>query len=131
MNVTNEEEIKCIVILSSSENENWDKARYLEDKQLNYINKYAKKHNLVPMKIVRRGCFGFMEMNKILGRVIGTLDTGLADAVLVANALSISSNVPDAYLKVGKVVSSGHRFITVDEGELILNIYNPDSGEVV
>ena len=50
MNVTNEEEIKCIVILSSSENENWDKARYLEDKQLNYINKYAKKHNLVPMK---------------------------------------------------------------------------------
>jgi S-adenosylhomocysteine hydrolase len=60
-----------------------------------------------------------------------TMQAGGADAVLVANAMSISRGVADAYAKVGKVIEAGHRFITVDEGELRFRLYNPESGEVV
>ena len=125
------EPVKCIVILSSTETDDWDKAKRKEDRQLRYINSYAKKHSLIPMEIVRRGCFGAIETNKILNRVINKLDSGKADAVLVANAMSISRGVADAYAKVGKVIEAGHRFITVDEGELQFRLYNPESGEVV
>ncbi|MCR5228440.1 MAG: recombinase family protein [Eubacterium sp.] len=125
------EPVKCIVFLSSSETEDWDKAKRKEDKQLRYINAYAKKHSLIPMEIVRRGCFGAIETNKILNRLINKMDSGKADAVLVANALSISRGVADAYAKVGKVIEAGHRFITVDEGELHFDLYDPESGEVV
>ena len=45
------ESVKCIIFLSSSENDNWDKAKRKEDKQLRYINTYAKKHSLVPMEM--------------------------------------------------------------------------------
>ena len=125
------EPVKCIVILSSTETDDWDKAKRKEDRQLRYINSYAKKHSLIPMEIVRRGCFGAIETNKLLNRVINKLDSGKADAVLVANAMSISRGVADAYAKVGKVIEAGHRFITVDEGEVRFRLYNPESGEVV
>ena len=125
------EPIKCIVILSSNENEDWDKARKKENKQLNYINKYAKSHNLICMEIVRRGCFGPYEMNRMFNNNINKLKAGKAEALLVENALSISTDIPDAYLKVGKVNAAGFRFITVDEGELSLKLYCPDTGEVI
>lgn len=124
-------DIKCIVILSSCEKDDWDKAKKKEDKQLSYINTYAKKHHLIPMEIVRRGCFGPMEMNRILHNVIKKMDSGKAEAILVANALSISSSISDAYLKVGKVVQAGYRFISVDEGELYFKLFNPEVGKVV
>ena len=38
------EPVKCIVILSSTETDDWDKAKRKEDRQLRYINSYAKKH---------------------------------------------------------------------------------------
>lgn len=125
------ESVKCIIFLSSSENDNWDKAKRKEDKQLRYINTYAKKQSLIPMEIVRRGCFGAMETNRILNDVIKKMDSGKADAILVVNAMSISRGVADAYSKIGKVIESGHRFITVDEGELRFKLYNPETGEVV
>ena len=123
--------IKCIVFLSSLEMDDWDKAKRKEDRQLKYINTYAKKHSLIAMEIVRRGCFGAMETNRILNDVIRKMDSGKADAILVANALSISKGVADAYSKIGKVIEAGHRFITVDEGELYFRLYDPESGEVV
>ena len=119
--------VKCIVILSSSEDENWDKAKRKEDKQLRYINQYAKAHALVPMEIVRRGCFGAMEMNKIFQKAIAKLNAGKADAILVENALAISTGISDAYLKIGRVVENGHRFFSVDEGELKFDLYNPSA----
>ena len=124
-------DIKCIVILSSSEKDDWDKAKKKEDKQLNYINAYAKKNHLIPMEIVRRGCLGPMEMNKILYNVIKKMDSGKAEAILVANALSISNSISDAYLKIGKVSQAGYRFISVDEGELFFKLFDPEIGKVV
>lgn len=123
--------IKCIVILSSSETDNWDKARKKEDKQLRYINEFAKKHQLVTMEIVRRGCFGSLQMSRLLDSVIKKMNSGKADAVLVANALAISSSIADAYFKIGKVIEAGHRFITVDEGELGMKLCILEDSEVI
>ena len=122
---------KCIIILSSSERDNWDKARKKEDKQLSYIKKYAKKHNLEPMEIVRRGCFGQYEMNRIFQNTIAKLKAGKADSILVVNVLSISTGVADAYLKAGKVAEAGFRLITVEDGELTFDLYDPEIGEVI
>lgn len=125
------DEIKCIVILSSAEMDDWDKARRKEDKQLRYINSYAKKHQLVTMEIVRRGCFGPIETSKLLDSVIKKMKSGKAEAVLVVNALAISNSVADAYLKIGKVNEAGYRFITVDEGELGMKLSIPEDREVM
>lgn len=121
---------RCIVILSSSERENWDKAKKKEDKQLNYINKYARSHNLEPMEIVRRGCFGQYEMNRIFANNIAKLKAGKAEAILVANVLSIADGVADAYLKAGKVAEAGFELITVDDGKLLFDIYDSGKNEV-
>lgn len=126
-----DKDIKCIIILSSNEHDDWDKARRKEDKQLKYIMKYAKSHHLEPMEIVRRGCFGYYEMNRLYSKTIAKLCSGKSEAILVANALSISNGIADAYLKVGKVVEAGFRFFTVDEGELGFKLYSPETGEVI
>ena len=119
------EQIKCIIFLSSDETENWEKAERKENKQLNYIDKYAKAHGLIPMYIYRRKCFGHYELNRIFTNILKMLDSGKAEAVLVSNAMSISSSVSDAYHKVGRIIENGHRFFSVDEGELKMKIYNP------
>ena len=122
---------KCIIILSSKENDDWDEARRKENKQLNYINKYAKSHNLICMEIIRRGCMGPSEMNRILMGAIGKLKKGKAEVILVANILSISRSIRDAYTQIGKVAEAGYRIISVDEGELRFKLYDPETGEVI
>ena len=49
----------------------------------------------------------------------------------LANALSISNSISDAYLKIGKVSQAGYRFISVDEGELFFKLFDPEIGKVV
>lgn len=47
---------------------------------------------------------------------------GKANVLLVANMNAISSGLTDAYRKVGMVQEQGFRIISVDEGELRLNM---------
>jgi len=60
------EEIPCIVYLSSKEESSFRNGRTEgKNRQLRYINEYADAHGLIPMKIVRRGCFGPAIRNKL------------------------------------------------------------------
>lgn len=116
------EEIPCIVYLSSKEESSFEMAEQKENRQLRYINEYADAHGLIPMKIVRRGCFEPAIRNKLFQDCIHLMCQGKARVLLVANMDAISSGLADAYRKVGMVQEQGFRIISVDEGELRLNM---------
>ena len=116
------EQIPCIVDLSSNEESSFELAEMKENRQLRYINEYADVHGLIPMKIVRRGCFGPAVRNKLFQDCLYLMKQGKVSALLVANMDAISSGLADAYRKVGMVQEQGCRIISVDEGELRLDI---------
>ena len=116
------EEVPCIVYLSSNEESSFELAEMKENRQLRYINEYADVHGLIPMKIVRRGCFGPAVRNKLFQDCLYLMKQGKVSALLVANMDAISSGLADAYRKVGMVQEQGCRIISVDEGELRLDI---------
>ena len=116
------EQIPCIVYLSSNEESSFELAEMKENRQLRYINEYADVHGLIPMKIVRRGCFGPAVRNKLFQDCLYLMKQGKVSALLVANMDVISSGLADAYRKVGMVQEQGCRIISVDEGELRLDI---------
>ena len=102
------EEVPCVVYLSSNEESSFELAERKENSQLRYINDYANAHGLIPMKIVRRGCFGPAIRNKLFQECLYLMKQGKANVLLVANMNAISSGLTDAYKKVG-MVQAVHR----------------------
>lgn len=123
------EPLKCIVFLSSDEEQDEYLAKKKEDKQLNRINEFTKRNNLVPMKIIRRGIMGIRVRNEFFYKAIAYMKAGKADALVAVNMDAISSGVADAYYKVGLVREYGFRMITVDEKEQYLYLYEPPKKE--
>lgn len=117
--------IRCIVFLSSDEEHNEYLAEKKENKQLNRINEFVEKNNLIPMKIVRRGIMGVRIRNEFFYRAISYMQAGKAEAIVAVNMDAISSGIADAYYKVGLVKEAGFRIITVDEKEQYLYLYEP------
>jgi DNA invertase Pin-like site-specific DNA recombinase len=124
------EPLRCIVFLSSDEEHDEYAAERKENKQLNRINEFAKRNNLVPMKIVRRGIMGTRIRNEFFYRAIAYMKAGKADAIVAVNLDAISSGVADAYYKIGLVKENGFRLITVDEKEQYLYLYEPPKREM-
>lgn len=79
------EPLRCIVFLSSDEEHDEYAAERKENKQLNRINEFAKRNNLVPMKIVRRGIMGTRIRNEFFYRAIAYMKAGKADAIVAVN----------------------------------------------
>ena len=61
-------------------------------------------------------------MNRHYQNIVRRIRSGEAEAILLANMGMISQSLPDAYGKVGQMLEAGGRVITVDEGELKLNL---------
>ena len=101
-----------------------------ETKQLRYIKEYATAHDLELVKIIRRGCLSEFEANSQYKRIINDISDGKADAILVANTACITPNKMDAYFKIAVADCYGCRFISVDEGELRLNLIIQEEDEV-
>lgn len=117
--------LKCIVFLSSDEEQDEYMAKKKEDKQLNRINEFTKRNNLLPVRIFRRGIMGTGVRNRLFYNAIAYMKAGKADAIVAVNMDAISSGVADAYFKVGLVREHGFRMITVDEKEQYLYLYEP------
>lgn len=64
-----------------------------ENKQLKYIEEYAKANNLIPMKILRKGVLGASGKRAVLGNAVKLLEKGVAEAILVANMEAISYGI--------------------------------------
>ena len=112
--------IRCIVCLATVADE--DTVDRKEQKQLRYIREYAKAHQLQIVKVFHRSVLGQMDTNRHYQNIVRRIQSGEAEAILLANMGMISQSLPDAYGKVGQMLEAGGRVITVDEGELKLNL---------
>lgn len=115
-----EERICCIVYLSTAGDAfSVDKR---EKKQLSYIQEYADAHNVKIVKKMHRDVMGQADVNHQFDIMVEMIRRGKVDGIILANIMSVSSNVADAYYKVGKVKAVGGHIVTVDEGRLGMNV---------
>lgn len=119
------EPINCIAILGSGEHQREDRAEQIENKQLNRINEFADRNNLVIKHVLRYGVMGCTVRSEIFARAVRMLSAGKAEALVVTNVDAISNGIRDSYYKVGTVHEAGFRLLSVDEKEPRLNLYIP------
>jgi len=118
-----EKTIECIAIVAARcDMRNVELVEKLELQQEMYIRKYAKAHR-VKIVGVLHGCGqGQYEINKRFDKAMELVRKGRVGGVITINMRMISTDLVDAYNKVGKVRTLGGEMITVDEGRLCLNI---------
>lgn len=115
-----EEKITCVAYLSTIGD--LYSADRREAKQLRYIREYARAHNIIISRIMHRDVLGQADVNYHFNLMVEMVRKGKADGIILANMLSVSADVPDAYFKVGKVKAAGGCIVTVDEGRLGMDI---------
>lgn len=115
-----ESRIECIAYVSTQGS--LREIEISERKQERYIREYAKAHNIDIVDVYYRCGMGQAVVNQHIDKIAYLIGKNRVDGIIVANTKSISTSVPDAYLKVGKICAAGGTFITVDEGRLLLNI---------
>ena len=112
--------IGCIAYLSTSGD--IEKADLFENRQLRYISDYARAHQIDVIGIERRHAFGMGDVNRQFREMAGIIAQRRAEGVIVANMAAVSSDLEDAYRKVGMIKAAGGVIVTVDEGWLGMNI---------
>lgn len=91
-------------------------------KQLKYIREYAKAHNLQIVKIVNVSYLGKTMRREQIKKISNDIFCRKADAMIVTKVSVISEDIVEAYTIAGNIAAVGGKLITVDEGELFLNI---------
>lgn len=116
---------RCIAFLATSGNI-WNAERK-EQIQERVIREYAKAHNVQIVGIVRKNGFAQSYVDQKYEEILGQVAKKNIDGVIVLNMASISSNLVDAYTKVGMMKSVLGEIITVDEGNLELKLYQKEA----
>lgn len=111
---------ECIAYLSVEAE--LDKVDRLEDKQLKYIKEYAKAHNILIVGVMRRHGFSMNDVFRNFRQIAHLIGKKRVEGVIVAGMQYVSSDLEDAYYKVGMIKAAGGQFITVDEGNLGMDI---------
>lgn len=94
----------------------------LENKQLKYIKEYAKAHNIAIVGIVRRHGFCMNDVFRNFKQIALLIRKKRVEGVITAGMKFVSTDLEDAYSKIGMIKAAGGQFITVDEGNLGMNI---------
>ncbi len=111
---------ECIAYLSVEAE--LDKVDRLEDKQLKYIKEYAKAHNILIVGVMRRHGFSMNDVFRNFRQIAHLIGKKRVEGVIVAGMQYVSSDLEDAYYKIGMIKAAGGQFITVDEGNLGMDI---------
>lgn len=109
--------------------QNVDQIKKLELQQEAYIRKYAKAHGVKVAGVIRGSGQGQYEINRKFSRAVELIRKGKVQGIITINMRMLSSDLVDAYCKVGKVRSAGGEMITVDEGRLRLEIWRNERNE--
>lgn len=116
--------IECIaIIVVKCDMQNTEQVAKLEHRQEAYIRKYAKAHGVKIVGVLYGRGQGQSEINKKFLGAVEWIRKGKVQGIITVNMRALSTNLEDAYRKVGKVRSAGGEMITVDEGRLRLNIW--------
>ncbi|MBP3663635.1 MAG: recombinase family protein [Tyzzerella sp.] len=111
---------ECIAYLSVEAE--LDKVDRLEDKQLKYIKEYAKAHNILIVGVMRRHGFSMNDVFRNFRQIAHLIGKKRVEGVIVAGMQYVSSDLEDAYYKIGMIKAAGGQFVTVDEGNLGMDI---------
>lgn len=111
---------ECIAYLSVEAE--LDKVDRLEDKQLKYIKEYAKAHNILIVGVMRRHGFSMNDVFRNFRQIAHLIGKKRVEGVIIAGMQYVSSDLEDAYYKIGMIKAAGGQFITVDEGNLGMDI---------
>lgn len=106
-----------------------DKVDYLEDKQSKYIREYVRNKEYRIVGTERRHGFSQGDVNRQWNEIVNMIRKKQIDGVVIANMDSVSSDLPDAYKKVGQIVDAGGIIATVDEGRLAMSIRRMSDGK--
>lgn len=117
--------IRCVAILSSREMVNEDLAERIENKQMNRINEFAGRNNMIIMHTIRYGIMGPMVRREKFDQAIRFMRSGKADAIVTTNVWNISEGIRDGYDKLGAVHEAGFNLYSIDDKETRLNLYIP------
>lgn len=115
-----EPKIECIAYLSTTGDV--ERAEIFENRQEKYIREYAKAHNIDVVGIERRHAFGMRDVDRQFRQMALLIRQRRVDGVIVANMAAVSSDMEDAYRKVGMIRAAGGSMVTVDEGRLGMDI---------
>ena len=112
--------IECIEYLSVDAP--LDKVDRLEDKQSKYIHEYVKNKEYMIVGTERRHGFSQNDIDRQWQQIVNKIRKKQVDGVIVANMRAVTYNFVDAAKKIAQVQSAGGIVITVDDGQLSLNL---------
>lgn len=121
--------IKCIAYLSTEGDLYGIEKR--ENRQLRYLNDYAKAHDIDICRVLRRNGMGQIIVNKHWEYMTAMIKKGIVDGVLIVNTEAVSASIPDAFYKVGQIHEAGGIVVTVDEGKLGMPVRRMIDGKMV
>ena len=124
-----EKALNCVVYLSTEGDLFGAEKR--EEKQLRYIREYANSHNIIIRKKMHRDVMGQKVVNEHWDKMVEMVRRGVVDGIIVTNMEAVSSSIPDAFYKIGKVYEAGGVMVTVDEGRLSMPIRTLVDGRMV
>lgn len=124
-----ERELNCVAYLSTEGDLFGAEKR--EEKQLHYIRDYANSHNIIIRKKMHRDVMGQNIVNVHWDKMVDLIRRGVVDGIIVTNMEAVSSSIPDAFYKIGKVYEAGGVVVTVDEGRLSMPIRTLVDGRMV
>lgn len=113
--------IKCIAYLSSTGSISL--AQRKEDGQLIQIQRYARKHNLEIVDVVRRNGFGWQSVIRQFEDMAFNVGRNKADVVLIVNSITLSTAIVDRFRLAGIIQAGGGKLMSVDEGEMTLPLF--------
>ena len=93
-----------------------------EEKQERYIRNFVKNQDIEIVGVVRRNGLGQADLNRQFDKITQLIRQKRAEGVIVVNMMAISTDIPDAYYKVGKIIDAGGIIMTVDEGNLGMSV---------
>lgn len=122
-------EIKCIAYLSTGGD--LYRTEKSENRQLRYLNDYARAHGMDICRVLRRNGMGQVIVNKHWEYMAALIEKGVVDGVLIVNTEAVSTSVPDAFYKVGQIHEAGGIVVSVDEGRLSMPVRKMIDGKMV
>ena len=99
-----------------------EKVNRLEDKQSKYIREFVANKEYRIVGTMRRNGVSQRDANRQWADIVSKIRKKKISGVVIANMAAVAADLPDAYRKVGEIVSAGGIIVTVDEGRLSMNI---------
>lgn len=93
-----------------------------KEKQWKYIKEYSRAHNIEVVKVFDISYLSKAMRSEQIKRITDAIYHRKADALIVTKTKIVADDIVSVYKVAGNIAAVGGKLITVDEGEVFLNI---------